>query len=505
MGRDGGLNPQDAANLISADSIFLPMQAAPSRSGAVFLRFIAWALFALSLQHCSLFTTEPDRPGYPIRLHPYNDTFDPVTFKLRRDALISSLPAGSAVWVTTHDMHLRNGDVEYEFRPASTFYYLTGFDEPHAVALIRRKSDATSELILFVEARDSAKTRLLGPTWGVTGAVQRFGADSAYALAQWPSALAASGAIDSSRLIYANLVDNASFAHLFTDRFIAAEGDTARILALHPYVDAMRFIKDEGEIDLTQKSVDIAVQAFTEAARTIAPGKFEFEVESVFDLVRRVNGSVRNAFPSIIASGPNTGIFHYTANNRKMLAGELLLIDFGIEYGYYASDLARTFPVSGRFSPAQAEVYDIVLKVQDSLISLVKPGIDYWQLAKLCPALLIEGLLQKGIISGDKESLMASGRYLEYAPTGLGHPIGLDVHDPVPVDTLIWKTLLRQGVTLAFEPGIYLGADDESVSQAYRGICVRIEDNIRVTASGHEVMSAKLPRSRKDIEALMSR
>jgi Xaa-Pro aminopeptidase len=463
------------------------------------IRTLAMGLIAGCLLHCSNATTEPGKPEYPTRLHPYEDVYDSVTFRLRRDALAASLPPGSLAIVATNETHLRNGDVEYEFRPASTFYYLTGFDEPHAAAFIRRKGETGSELILFVEERDSAKTRLLGPTWGPIGAVQRYGADSAYAYSSLPTALQANGAGDSSRLFYSNLADNAAFRALF----LAAGGDSAQVIDLASELNAMRFVKDAHELDLTQKSVDIAVQAFTEGIRSVEAGQYEFELESVFDLVRRVNGSVRNAFPTIVASGSNTAIFHYTANNRKMLAGDLVLIDFGVEYGYYASDLARTFPVSGSFSPAQALVYDIVQNTLDTLISRVKPGVDYWELAQACPALLIDGLLQQGIISGDKETLIRSERYLDYAPTGLGHPIGLDVHDPVPVDTVIWKSLLREGVTLAFEPGIYLGVEDATVAEAYRGICVRIEDNIRVTASGHEVMSAKLPRSRKDIEALM--
>lgn len=461
---------------------------------------LALFLSALLFAHCGDSVTQSPDSGFPDKLYPYEVPYDSGAFAVRRDALVKSLAPGSMALVTTSALYLRNGDVQYDFRPSSTFYYLTGFEEPNAAAILRRKSDGKSEFLLFVEARDSAKTQMLGPIWGPEKARRHFGADSAYSIASLPNTLRAMMAADTVLLIYANLSENDSVTALFE----AAGGKPSQVSDISSLVNAMRFIKGQQEIELIQKSVNVSVQAFQEAIQAIQPDMYEFEVESILDLVRRVNGSPRTSFPSIVASGPNISTIHYFANNRQMKAGDLVLIDYGTEYGYYAADLARTLPVSGTFTSAQATVYDIVLAAHDSVISLVKPGVDFYELFQVSWSLLIDGLLQKGIISGDKAEIMASKRYLEYSPTGLGHPIGLDVHDPLAFDSN-WKPTLHDGVLLALEPGLYLKPEDKTVAEAYRGITVRIEDDIRVTATGYEVMSSQLPRTRKEIEAWMRR
>ncbi len=461
-------------------------------------RLVVFFLSAIVFIHCGDSVTQNQDSAFPEKLFPYEVTFDSAAFAGRRDALVKSLAPGSMAFVTTNALYLRNGDVNYDFRPSSTFYYLTGFEEPNAAAILRRKSDGRCEFLLFVEARDSAKTQMLGPVWGPDRAKKFYGADSAYAISSLPKTIQTLLAADTVLLVYTNLAENDSAAALFR----AAGGKPSQITDLYPLTDGLRFIKDSQEIRLIQKSVDVSVQAFTEVMKALKPDMFEFEIESVLDLIRRVNGCPRTSFTTIVASGPNISTIHYTANNRQMRTGDLVLIDFGTEYGYYAADLARTLPVSGTFTAEQAAVYDIVLKAQDSSISLVKPGVNFYDLFQVSWSVLIDGLLQQGIITGDKKEIMASKRYLEYAPTGLGHPIGLDVHDPLAFD-LNWKPTLNDGVMLALEPGIYLKPDDKTVAEAYRGITVRIEDNIRVTSEGHEVLSSHLPRSRKQIEALM--
>jgi len=454
-------------------------------------------LFALLFIHCGKTGTEPGGPEIPTKLYPYEIAYDSAAFKSRRDRLAQSLPPGSAIVLATHELFLRNGDVQFVFRPASTFYYLTGFEEANAAAIIRPRGDSGSEFILFVGERDSAATQLLGPAIRTSEAMKYFGADTAYGIASLPTYIQANLAAGQTQAIYSNASDNEAFA---TTLDSAVNG--VQVLDVIPKVDSLRFIKDEREIQLIQKSVDVSVQAFKEGIRSVKAGKYEFEVEAVFDLVSRLNGCPRTAFTTIIASGPNSETIHYTANNRQMRAGDLVLIDFGTEYGYYAADLARTVPVNGAFTPEQAAVYDIILKTQDSVMSLVKPGVDFYGLFKTSASLLIEGLLRQGVISGDKDEIMASNRYLEYAPTGLGHPVGLDVHDPVAFNPE-GIPVLSEGVILALEPGIYLKSNDLSVTEGYRGICIRLEDDVRVTASGYELLSRDLPRAREEIEALV--
>jgi Xaa-Pro aminopeptidase len=438
--------------------------------------------------------------AFPTKLYPYEVTYDSATFRQRRDALVNSMTSGSIALVTTNDVYLRNGDIDYDFRPSSTFYYLTGFEEPNAVAVIRRGSGTASEMIMFVEERDSRTAQWMGSTYGPAGAVIYFGADSAYGFAALSGALRAylgSGAIQE---VYANLEDNGTVEGIF----ISAGGGNLPVTDINSIVDGMRVIKDAREVALLKRGVDVSVQAFSEGIMATEPSMYEYEVESVFDLVLRLNGCPRTAFGTIVASGPNITTIHYTANRRRMQSGDLAMIDFGAEYGYYAADLTRTIPVNGTFTAEQAAVYDFVLKSIDSVIAAAKPGANFWTLSYMANVTMVEGLLAKGIITGNKDAIMSSSRYLQYIPAGMGHPIGLDVHDPFPVDRT-GRRFLREGMVLAVEPGLYLQPDDTTVAQAYRGICVRIEDDIRISATGCEVLSSQLPRTRAGIEELMRR
>lgn len=450
---------------------------------------------------CTESLQEPAEPEFPSKLYPYEAVYDAATYRQRRDALVGAVSAGSIVLVTTNSVYLRNGDVDYEFRPASTFFYLTGFEEPNAVAIIRPKAGTplSSELIMFVEVRDAASAQWLGPTYGPEGAVQYFGADSAYSFAKLAGALGAYAAAGKSQKVYANLADNAD-----VEKVVAAAGGTNfNIVDIKSIVDRMRATKSSLELGLLRRAVDVSVQAFREGMKVTAPGVYEYEVESIFDLFRRVNGCPRNAFPTIVASGPNVATIHYTANRRQMQSGDLVMIDFGAEYGYYAADLTRTLPVGGAFTTAQSAVYDIVLKGLDTVLAVARPGTNFWNLSYMCNSMMIGKLLERGIITGQKEALMSSYEYLRYIPAALGHPIGLDVHDPFPTDKT-GRLTFREGMVLAIEPHLYLGFDDLTVDPAYRGVCVRLEDDILITATGCENLSGSLPRKRVEIESLMA-
>ena len=465
-------------------------------------RLLAVGIVALSLAGCKESTVTPAAESLPIKLYPYEVTYDAAVFKQRRDALVQEIPAGSIVLLTTNTIYLRNGDIDYDFRPASEFYYMTGFEEPHAVAILRPKqgSPGSSEMIMFVESRQGTLAQWLGPVYGPEGAVQFFGADSAYEFSALPSYLHAilqAGGIPS---IYANLYDNEDVRGMCVD----AAGVGFPIIDVHPLISDLRLVKVPLEITHIRRGIEVSTQAFLEGIRSVRPSVYEYEIEAVMEFVLGLNGCPGPSFPTIVASGPNITTIHYDANSRQMRNGDLVMIDFGAEYGYYAADLTRTLPVSGAFTAAQATIYDIVKTAHDSVIAAAASGVNFNALTSLNINLLIEGLLQRGVITGSKESIISSGQYRLYIPAGLGHQIGLDVHDPWPPDGS-GNRFLRENMVLAIEPHLYLNASDSTVSPAYRGVCARIEDDILITSNGCEVLSATLPNTRAALEQLMIR
>jgi len=462
--------------------------------------YLALGILVSLLLGCTEEIVSPIESELPEKLAPYETFFDLPTLEHRRDDLINRLPAGSVVVVTTNDTHIRNGDVGYEFRPSSTFFYLTGFDEPNASAIIRRAASdpAKAEMIMFVETRDAVRTKWLGPSYGTNGAVSIFGADLAYDSAEFETRCTTLLRSPQTRVIYGNLPENESVEEAI-DRILDG---IVPVLDVRGTVNEMRVVKSQTELSSIRRAVDVAVQAFQEAMGMIEPGRYEYEVDALFDYVLRLNGSARAAFPTIVASGPNINVLHYDANVRQMETGDLVMIDFGAEYGYYASDVTRTMPVSGTFSPEQREVYNIVLETHRAVIQAAAPGINYYDLYYQARDMVLDGLLDAGIITGNRQEIISSGRYRQYIPAGLGHSVGLDVHDPFPRNGA-GARIFQEGVVMAFEPHIYLDGNDATVSPAYRGIAARIEDTVLITSTGSEVLSRTLPWEAAEIEELM--
>lgn len=442
----------------------------------------------------------PAENELPEKLYPYETVYDATTFQDRRDELVNTVPDDALIVVATNDLYLRSGEEDENFRPAPNFYYLTGFDEPNAVAVLRKSpSDANaSEMIMFVEYREGGEILWLGPVYGPEGAVEYFGADSAYEIERFGPLVAsylASGAYGS---FYSNLDMNPTVADSFYSHVISPP----ELSGIDDIVEDMRVIKSALEINTIQKAVDVSVQAFTESMMTIKPGIYEYEVEAIFDLVTRLNGCPRTAFPTAVASGPNINTLHYGANDRLMEDGDLVMIDFGAEYGYYASDITRTFPANGTFSSEQATVYQIVLDAYLAVIDMAAPGVNYNDLSFLSLDTIIDGLLREGIISGDKSEIFSSYQYRRYIPAGLAHGVGLYVHDPNPGGAYYGWTL-EENMVLALEPHVYLIEGDQTVHEDYWGVSARIEDEILITADGCEVLSVDLPVEIDEIEALM--
>ncbi|UCD38601.1 MAG: aminopeptidase P N-terminal domain-containing protein [Fidelibacterota bacterium] len=447
------------------------MYTTPRNISVLITRLIVPGLLILPFIGCEEKATGPDESEFPEKLAPYETFYDATTFKNKRDDLIDQIPDDAIVVVTTNDIYLRNGDVDYDFRPASTFFYLTGFEEPNAVAVIRKKGLAIdeSELVMFVEERDARYIQWLGPVYGPEGVVGYFGADSAYEYGQFGSLIGSYLAGGAYQSVYANLEANQDVA----DAFYSAVADTPEVVSVDPIVDELRVIKSAIEISSIQKAVDVSVQAFTEAMEAIEPGMYEYEVEALFDYILRLNGCSRPAFPTMVASGANINTLHYDANQGQMSDGDLVLIDFGAEYGYYAADITRTLPVNGTYSPEQATIYEIVLEVHQTALDMAAPGVSYYGLYVFGRDMMLDRLLEKGIISGNKADILASGTFRQYIPAGLAHPVGLDPHDPFPPEESGDK-ILKENMVLAFEPHIYLYAGDPTVDEDYWNVSARI-------------------------------
>ena len=466
------------------------------------IKLLLVGVLAISILSCTEEIITPIvESSLPVKLYPYETIYDEVTFKARKEALVNNIPNSAIAVVFTNDIYLRNGDVDYGFRPASNFFYLTGFDEPNAIAIIRKPvfgGSNEAELIMFVEERNSILTQWLGPVYGPEGAMKYFYADTAYGIGEFRSVMSSIFNAQLYQSVYANLECNPSLV----DSFYNCGATIPIVYDINELVNKQRVIKSSIELNLIQKAVDVSVQGFSQAIKNIEPGMYEYEVEAIFDFILRLNGCSRTAFPTIVASGPNINILHYTANQREMKNGDLVMIDYGAEYGYYASDVTRTLPVNGKFTPQHATIYGIVLETLRAVINDAAPGVSYYDLYFLNRDIILDRLLEKGIISGNKVQIISSGVYRQYIPAGLAHPVGLDVHDPFPKETSGDK-LLKENMVLAFEPHIYLYEGDQTVNPDYWNVSARIEDVVLITNAGTRVLSSTLPVAIADIEAMM--
>lgn len=464
------------------------------------IKLLLVTFIIFSFGSCTDTIIEPVENNLPVQLYPYETIYDAETFKDRRYVLINNIPNNSFALVFTNDIYLRNGDINYEFRPASNFFYLTGFDEPSAIAIIRNKISGSneSELIMFVEERNSVLTQWLGPVYGPEGAMEYFHADTAYGIGEFQSVV--SSIINSG--LYQSIYCNPEVNQTLSDLFYNCGANIPSEIDINELVDKERVIKSPIEINSIQKAVDVSVQAFSQAMKYIEPGMYEYEVEAIFDYILTINGCARTAFPTMIASGPNINILHYTSNQREMQNGDLVMIDYGAEYGYYAADITRTLPVNGKYTTEQATIYNIVLESLNTVLNDAAAGVSYYELYYLNRDIILDRLLEKGIITGNKAEIISSGRYRQYIPAGLAHPVGLDTHDPFPTENNGDK-ILKENMVMAFEPHIYLYEGDQTVNPNYWNVSARIEDVVLITNTGIQILSSTLPNRIGEIEAMM--
>lgn len=401
---------------------------------------------------------------------------------------------------------IRNGDVEHEYRQDSNFQYLTGLDEPECALVLTTGENPT--FTLFVRERNKEREIWDGPRAGLEGAKQRYGADAAYPIGELaqrlPELLLGHGKLYYRFGVHGvqdeRLIDALRRCHSLRrrKRYPTELIDSARVL------HALRFRKTPEEVEAMRQAIRITGEAHLAAMRACAPGRFEYELEAELRYVFCKGGSHRAAYTPIVGSGPNATILHYIQNDRRIEAGDLVLIDAGCEFDYQAADVTRTFPASGKFSEPQRRLYELVLGAQQAAFATIAPGASLDEMHSASLRHITLGLIELGFIEGPFEMALSDKRFQRYFMHGTGHYLGMDVHDvaPPPADGKAQK--FEPGVVITVEPGIYVAPDDDSVPAEYRGIGIRIEDDVMVTESGYENLTAAIPRSVSEIEALMS-
>lgn len=401
----------------------------------------------------------------------------------------------------------RSNDTHFRFRQDSDFLYLTGFEEPESIAVIAPGRE--KKYTLFVRPRDPAQEIWIGKRAGVEGARGEWGADEAFPIEDFDEKLLE--VLDGAEILYYRLGVNEEL-----DKQLIAKIASVRTLNRKPIqipqtivdpatiVHEMRVLKSDDEIEFMQKAADIAAEAHVEAMKAVKPGMMEFEIEALVERVFRQKGASGPAYTSIVGGGANATVLHYVENKDELRDGELLLVDAGAEYKGYASDITRTFPVNGKYTPAQREIYDLVLKAQMACVDMVRPGTTHEQLKQHSIEVLTEGMVELGLLKGEPKQLIDDKKYEQFYMHGLGHMLGIDVHD-VGVYYVDKKSrALEPGVVMTVEPGIYIAPDTKDIPEKYLGIGVRIEDDVLCTSNGPRVLTTKVPKDADEIEAIMA-
>lgn len=401
---------------------------------------------------------------------------------------------------------IRSRDTHYPYRQDSDLWYLTGFPEPEAV-LVLVPGRKHGETLLFCRERDLEREGWDGPRFGPEGAVEAFGLDDAYPIADLDDILP--GLLEGRSRVYYHFGRDQEFdlkliGWLNRVRAMVRQGAQPphEFLELGHLLDEMRLFKDRDELKLMQRAADISVQAHEVAMRAARPGVREYELQAELERVFRMHDA-EPAYGSIVGAGANGCVLHYRANNGVARDGDLVLIDAGAEFRGYAADITRTFPVGGRFSAPQRALHDLVGAAQAAALAQARPGVAYEAGHNAAVETLTEGLLKLGLLKGKLEKNIADGSYRRYYRHKTGHWLGLDVHDVGEYRIEGESRLLEPGMVFTIEPGLYVSADDTSVDPKWRGIGIRTEDDVLVTKDGYQVLTDKLARSADEIEALM--
>ncbi|TAE56176.1 MAG: M24 family metallopeptidase [Nostocales cyanobacterium] len=430
-------------------------------------------------------------------------------YKQRREQVMAKIGQGTAI-IRSAPTAVMHNDVEYVYRQDSDFYYLTGFNEAQAVAVLAPHHEE-HKFILFVQPKDKEKEVWSGYRCGVDAAKEVYGADIAYPIAELDEKLPQY--LEKADRIYYHIGRDKSFNEtVFThyQRLLrtyprrgmgpTAIEDTCTVL------HSLRLHKSDAELDLMRKAAEIAVEAHNHALSITKPGRYEYEIQAEIEHIFRLRGGMGPAYPSIVAAGKNACVLHYIENNCQMQENDLLLIDAGCAYGYYNSDITRTFPVSGKFTGEQKALYEIVLEAQKQAIQEVKPGNAFDAPHKKAVRILTEGLVELGLLKGEIDKLIEEEKYKPFYMHRTSHWLGLDVHDVGIYQHGENPQVLQPGQVLTIEPGLYIVPDTEpaedqpAIDPRWVGIGIRIEDDVLVTSEGNEVLTAGVAKEIEDVE-----
>lgn len=430
-------------------------------------------------------------------------------FKQRRDHLAQKMGANSVAIIATRAEMYRNRDADYKYRADSSFYYLTGFAEPEAVAVLETFAEGEMyRYSLFCQERNREMEIWNGYRAGVEGAVEIYGADEAFAIDLLDQEIIAK-LLNKDRL-YFRIGHQAEFDARVSQWIQKADaqqrrGSTspAEVIQLDRLIDEMRLKKSAQEIELMQIASNISADAHTRAMQSVKPEMMEYALEAELNYIFGKNGCVP-AYNSIVGGGENACILHYVENNKPLKDGDLVLIDAACEYEFYASDITRTFPVNGKFSPEQKALYNIVLDAQLAAIDATRIGNHYKYPHEVAVKILTQGLVDLGLLSGNVNELVESEAFRQFFMHGTGHWLGMDVHDVGAYKHGEDWRAYEAGMVVTVEPGLYVAPDDETVEAKWRGIGIRIEDDIVVTENGPLVLTKNVVKTVEEIERLMA-
>jgi Xaa-Pro aminopeptidase len=432
-------------------------------------------------------------------------------YKRRRRHLLKAVGPRAVAIVSAAPERVRNRDVHYPYRQDSDFAYLTGFPEPESL-LVLVPGRKEGEVVLFVRPRDEKLELWDGPRAGVEGAVERYGADEAHPIDavadELPKLIE-----DRERVYYPLAMDPEldlqvmDWVHVVRGKVRAGVRAPTELVALERLLHEHRLFKSKAEIKTMRRAARISAEAHRQVMRTCRPDVWEYELEAKFMHVCAERGGRFQAYPPIVGSGANACVLHYVDNRHQLRDGDLVLIDAGCELDGYASDITRTFPINGRFTSLQRELYDLVLNAQEAAIAKAVPGNRWNDAHDAAVRTLTAGLVGLGILQGSKRTvpkLIKEEKYKPFFMHRTGHWLGMDVHDVGDYKEEGQWRVLEPGMVLTVEPGLYIPGGNEEVPAHYRNIGIRVEDDVLITADGNEILSAEAPKSVEDIEALMA-
>ena len=434
----------------------------------------------------------------------------PEFFASHRAAFLAAMPAGSLAVLRSAPEGSAEVDVLY--RQSSDFWYLTGLSEPGAVAVLRPGAPEGSRYLLFVRPRDFASEQWTGWRTGIEGAKSDFRADAAFPADDFWKEVPKLWA--GERMLLWSDGGDAAFRGKLLETWGAGDAQSAE---LRPSADAgpllhrMRLVKDAAEQALLRRAAELSAQGHAAAMKATRPGRYEYALREALESTCTAGGAARTSYPSIVGSGPNSVILHYERDDRKMNAGEMIVDDSACEYDMYAADVTRSYPVSGKFSPEQRAIYDLVLEAQKAGFAKIRPGAAFHEVHDATVDVIVDGLMKLGILRGDRAEIIRTRAYAAFYPHGSSHWLGMNVHDvgsygfsnpdaPRLERYSLAQTRLEPGMAFTVEPGIYIREHAKDVDPKWWNIGVRIEDDVLVTPAGMECLSCSAPREPADVE-----